>query len=202
MRSLFLLMFMALAGMATTQAQDILQRTSDVDSLELPQMAPPRISYGLTAGAFVSNLGSGSYIEPRVQYHVTPRFQVFSSLMVVQSWGGPTYTTTTGEGKFTAAHSAYPTRQYLLHVGGSYAMSEKLVLSGSVWKDLNPAASYAPGQMTPFGFGQYPRQGFNFRADYHISPNVTISGGIRSGNSYSRGFGGHPMGGFYSPWGF
>jgi len=202
--TLLLMCCLAWAGVSSAQAQDILERTSSTpDSLDLPQLAAPRVSYGLTAGAFVSNFGSGSFLEPRVQYRVSPRFSVFSSLQVVQSWGGPTFRTSpTGEGNPMNPFGTAADRQYLLHVGGAYAMTEKLLLTGSVWKDLNPNASSYRNMYSPYGFGRLPQQGFNFQAHYQVSPNVTISGGVRSGNGFNQGFGGYPGGGFGSPWGY
>ncbi|GAB2530402.1 hypothetical protein [Rufibacter soli] len=178
------------------------QTTSVPDSVQAPVAAQPRVSYGLNAGAGFSRLGSFSYLEPQVQYRLTPRVHVFSSLTMVQNWGGPTFRTSTREGGNTAVMAANPTRNYLLHVGGTYAMSEKLLLSGSVWKDLTSMAGnrYNPN---PFTFGSYPSQGFQFKAHYQVAPNVTVSGGIQYGNGgTNNGYGDYYGSGFNSPWGY
>ncbi|QHL88936.1 hypothetical protein GU926_16470 [Nibribacter ruber] len=158
-----------------------------------------RLSYSLSAGAAFSSFGSASYLEPRVQYHVTPRFQVFSSLMMIQSWGGSTVSSAArgegaGAGPLTLGNPA--SRQYLLHVGGSYAMTEKLMLSGSVWKSIGPA-SPSMYMANPFTYGGYPQQGFDFQAKYQLAPNVTISGGVRYGSG-TTGYWGAP-GAYYQP---
>ncbi|WP_207432635.1 hypothetical protein [Sabulibacter ruber] len=201
----FIFLFALLFWTASTlpgQAQGLNLGYSNPDSLKASAPAVPRVSYGLNAGASFSNFGSVSFVEPRLQYRVTPRFHVFSSLTMLQTWGGPTFRTTTGEGTSTLMTAA-PSRQYLLHVGGSYAMSERLLLSGSVWKDLNPSATNR-WNSNPFLYGRMPNQGFQFNAQYQVTPNVTISGGVRysnGGNSNLWGYG-YPGAGFNSPWGF
>lgn len=197
-----------LLGGTSAQAQDLthlpevssqaaVTTTTKADSVQA--IASPkfsRVSYSLSAGAAFSNFGSASYLEPRVQYHVTPRFSVFSSLMMVQAWGGPAISSAHHEGG--ASHSVMgdpASRSYLLHVGGSYAMSEKLLLSGSVWKNIGPT-SPARYMANPFTYGGYPQQGFNFQAQYQLAPNVTISGGVRYGSG-NTGYFGAP-GAFYN----
>ncbi|MBC3538375.1 hypothetical protein ACFSC6_16690 [Rufibacter sediminis] len=197
---LFVLLVWA-AGVQPGQAQELTGTSSSLDSLQAPARFVPRVSYGLNAGAGFSNFGSVSYVEPRVQYQLSPRFSVFSSLTMLQTWGGPTFRTTSREGTSTVM-SAAPDRQYLLHVGGSYAMSEKLLLSGSVWKDLNPSVSNRMNY-NPFTYGRLPNQGFQFQAQYQVAPNVTVSGGVRYSNGpQNYGYGGYPGAGFNSPWGF
>jgi hypothetical protein len=161
----------------------------------------PRASYSLNAGAVFSNFGSFSYVEPQVRYRLTPRVHVFSSLTMLQSWGGPTFRTASGEGTATRM-TGVPDRQYLLHVGGSYAMSERLLLSGSVWKDLNPSATNR-WNSNPFLYGRLPNQGFHFQAQYQVAPNFTVSGGVRYSNgANSTYYGGYPGAGFSSPGGY
>ncbi|RNI25885.1 hypothetical protein [Rufibacter latericius] len=197
----FFLLLVWTVAVLPGQAQDI-TNTPSSDSLKAAAPFVPRVSYGLNAGAGFSNLGSVSYVEPRVQYSVTPRFSVFSSLTMLQTWGGPTFRTSTGEGTSTLMTAA-PDRQYLLHVGGSYAMSEKLLLSGSVWKDLNPSVSNRMNY-NPFTYGRLPNQGFQFQAQYQVAPNFTVSGGVRYSNGANQnyGYGGYPGAGFGSPWGY
>ncbi|MFB9865038.1 hypothetical protein [Rufibacter immobilis] len=199
-RYTFLFLLIWATTLLTSQAQELeTGLPSGADSLHHTAPFVPRVSYGLNAGAAFSNLGSFSYLEPRVQYQVSPRFQVFSSLTVLQTWGGPTFRTTTPEGTATTLSGA-PDRQYLLHVGGTYAMSERLQLSGSVWKDLTPSATNR-WNANPFLYGRFPNQGFQFQAQYQVAPNVTISGGVRYGNGGHYGYG-YPGSGFNSMWGY
>ncbi|WP_181304386.1 hypothetical protein [Rufibacter sp. XAAS-G3-1] len=197
----FLVLLVWVAGLLPGQAQELTETPTPLDSLKASAPFVPRVSYGLNAGAAFSNFGSFSYVEPRVQYRLTPRVHVFSSLTMLQTWGGPTFRTSTGEGTSTVM-TGVPDRQYLLHVGGSYAMSEKLLLSGSVWKDLNPSATNRWNN-NPFTYGRLPSQGFQFQAQYQVAPNVTVSGGVRYSNgANSNYYGGYPGAGFNSPWGF
>ncbi|RAK69456.1 hypothetical protein DLM85_00890 [Hymenobacter edaphi] len=70
------------------------------------------------------------------------------------------------------------TNHYLIQGGGTYALSPRLFLTGSAWKDLTPAT---PGALVnPYaGFGGNLGQGVNLRADYHITENFSVSGGVR-----------------------
>lgn len=193
-----MLVWLVVIGPLEAQAQ-----TTAPDTVQAP-VTPfvPRVSYGLTAGAGISNFGSMSYIEPRVQYRVTPRFHVFSSLTVLQTWGGPTFRNASSEGSSTSSLLS-PDRQYLLHVGGTYAMTERLLLTGSVWKDLQAGAAANRWNNNPFTYGRYPNQGFQFKAQYQVSPNVTVSGGVRYSNgTQGYGYGGYHGAGLESPWGF
>ncbi|UOQ76315.1 hypothetical protein MUN84_17325 [Hymenobacter sp. 5516J-16] len=81
--------------------------------------------------------------------------------------------------------------RYLLQGGGQYALSPRLLLTGSAWKDLTPTAG-AP--VNPYaGFGGNLGSGVNLRADYHITENFSVSGGVRVSNGAST----YP--GAYSP---
>ncbi|WP_153042874.1 hypothetical protein [Rufibacter ruber] len=213
-KSLLAVAFLVL-GLLPVRAQEVLPTVSQEDvalrtardsaSKPLPEVFKPSVGYSFSAGAAFSKWGSASFIEPRVQYQVTPRFQVFSSLAMIQHWNTPTLTVPTGEGSSTTVMTGAPSRQYLLHVGGSYAMSEKLLLSGSVWKDLSSAPTMNRWRNSPYGYGQLPQQGFHFQAQYQVTPNVTVSGAIRysnGGSSYWGGpgyYSGYPAGGFYNP---
>lgn len=197
-----LLLLGLLLGTEDLSAQTLADKTSSVDSLQLLEKPVPRVSYGLTAGAFGGTLGYGSYLEPRINYQLTPRFLVFGSLMAVQHWGSTSFNSHfQGEGVSNQFSSA-PNRQFLFHVGGAYAMTDKLTLSGSVWKDLSSNGAPLRALSSPYSLYRYPQQGYNFQAHYKVSENVTISGGVRSGNGYSQGMYGNPMGGYYSPWGY
>ncbi|WP_156180303.1 hypothetical protein [Rufibacter radiotolerans] len=188
---------LSLPGQAQAQTASVAP-----DTMQAPAAFVPRVSYGLNAGAGFSNLGSVSYLEPSVKYRVSPRVHVFSSLTMLQTWGGPMFRASTREGASATMMAATPARQYLLHVGGTYAMTEKLLLSGSVWKDLNPSLNNRYNS-NPFTYGHYPSQGFQFKAHYQVAPNVTVSGGIRYGNGGNNyGYGDYYGGGFNSPWGY
>lgn len=200
------LLFLLLYTTRLLQAQEMSNASFDSTT----QLAPPvpRVSYSLSAGAAFNNFGSASYLEPRVQYRVTPRVHVFSSLAIIQNWGSPAIISTTAESKRPTAMIA-PNRHYLLHVGGSYAMSERLLLSGSVWKDLSPSSVATRWNNNPFMNGRLPQQGFQFQAHYQVTPHVTISGAVRYNNggtgywnspgAYYNGDFGLPAAGLHGP---
>ena len=93
---------------------------------------------------------------------------------------------------------------YLVSVGGEYLVSERLLVSGSFWKDLS---SNQPGHNYLYNNFMSPgRQGMDISATYKITPNISVTGGIRHtegaspfNTMYGHGFGGYQRGpfGFY-----
>ncbi|WP_192823428.1 hypothetical protein [Rufibacter sp. LB8] len=200
----------ALFGLLITAG--VQAQTVSSDSTKLPEVFVPRINYSFSAGASFSSFGSATFVEPSVRYHVTPRFSVFSSLTMVQHWGNATFRgpVTEGGAAPTLLANSNANRQFLLHVGGSYAMTERLLLSGSVWKDLNPMVT-SRMYGNPYTYGRLPKEGFQFNAQYKVSDNVTISGGVRYSNggsywntpgAFNSGFSGYSGAGMYGPGGF
>ncbi|RSK36191.1 hypothetical protein [Hymenobacter metallilatus] len=157
-----------------------------------------RPQYSLNAGALVAGrYGSATYLMPMVSVPVTQRFSVFGGVTYLRTVAGPA-TAPFGENRL-----AFPaaTNRFLLHGGGQYALSPRVMLTGSAWKDLTPTAGPA---VSPYaGFGGNMGTGVHLRADYHITENFSVSGGVRVSNgataypgSYSPLFGPGVPGGY------
>ncbi|RSK48248.1 hypothetical protein [Hymenobacter rigui] len=156
-----------------------------------------RPHYSLQAGAtFAGRYGSATYLSPMVSVPVTQRFSVFGGVTYLRAMPGLAYA------PFGEAGRSLPmaTNHYLIQGGGQYALSPRVTLSGSAWKDLSPATGPL---VSPYaGFGGNMGTGVNLRADYHITENFSVSGGVRVSNgataypgSYSPLFGpGSPIG--------
>ncbi|GAA4380461.1 hypothetical protein GCM10023186_18890 [Hymenobacter koreensis] len=140
-----------------------------------PGLRAPRVSYSLTAGStFAGRFGSATYLSPTANYQLTNRLRVFGGLTYLRAIPGVASPMAPGEGR--AAGLATGTSHFLLHGGGTYALSPRLALTGSAWKDFTPNTGL---RVSPYaGFGNMGT-GINLRADYHITENLSVSGGVR-----------------------
>lgn len=156
-----------------------------------------RPQYSLQAGAtFAGRYGSATYLSPTVSLPLTKRFSVFGGVTYLRTTPGLAYAPFGENGR--ALPNA--TNHYLIQGGGQYAVSPRLTLTGSAWKDLTPTNGFT---VNPYaGFGGNLGTGVNLRADYHITENFSVSGGVRVSNgataypgAYSPLFGsGAPLG--------
>ncbi len=164
-----------------------------------PSFAGPRLSYGLNAGTSISNMGSASYLEPSVRYQVTNRFRGFASFSYMAVMP-QSYKTTTPEGG-TIMRRTGASSHYIVSAGGEYLLSDRLILSGRVWKDLSQAPGQNPMYNRYNGFMNPGRQGADFRATYKITEHLSVTGGVRYTdgaspfyNPYGPGYGNSPFG--------
>ncbi|MFD2786011.1 hypothetical protein [Hymenobacter rubripertinctus] len=164
--------------------------------------AGPRLglkpSYSLQAGAtFAGRYGSATYLSPSVSLPLTQRFSVFGGVTYLRTMPGAAYAPLGEAGQRLPLAG---TNRLLIQGGGQYAVSARLSLTGSAWKDLTPAG--LPGVNPYAGFGGNLGQGVNLRADYHITENFSVSGGVRVSNG-ATAYPGSQYGSSYgSPWGY
>ena len=151
-------------------------------SLSSPEPAPRlglQPSYSLSAGAvFAGRLGTASYLSPSVLLPLTRRFSVFGGLTYLRTMLGTAFGPALPTDQLPAAPTAF--NRYLLYAGGQYAVSPRLLLSGTTWKDLTPTSML---RVNPYaGFNNNLGSGMSLRADYHITENFSVSGGVRVSN--------------------
>ncbi|SDY06628.1 hypothetical protein [Hymenobacter psychrophilus] len=153
-----------------------------------------RPSYSLQAGTtFAGRYGSASYLSPTVSLPLSKRFAVFGGLTYLRTVPGAAYAPLGETGR---ALPLAGTNRLLIQGGGQYALSERLSLTGSAWKDLTPAGQLS---VNPYaGFGGNLGQGVNLRADYHITENFSVSGGVRVSSGATAAPGSY----YGSPWGY
>ena len=149
-----------------------------------PTWAGPRLSYGLSAGASFSNFGSATYLEPSVRYHVSNRFRVNASLTYLNVLPHNT-SLATPEGT-TVLYRNNGGSHYIASVGVDYLASDRLILSGNIWRDF----SNLPASNLNYGLYSPGRMGADFRATYKITENFSVTGGVRYTDGVSP---------FYSP---
>ncbi|MCJ8165375.1 hypothetical protein MKJ04_11025 [Pontibacter sp. E15-1] len=181
-------------------ASRVAAQAAEADTKEKPAWTGPRLSYSLATGmSFSSGYGSSQFITPSVRYQVSSRFRVTAGL-TYQNFSAYTTNATTPEGT-TVLYRNGGGSQYLASVGVDYLATDRLILSGNIWRDFSnmPAQSlhynglYSPGRM-----------GADLRATYKITDNLSVTGGLRYTNGaspygnpyYNSGFGSYGPGGF------
>lgn len=144
-----------------------------------PSFTGPRLSYGLNAGTSISNMGSASFLEPTARYHITNRFRGFASFSYMAVLPQQ-YMATSAEGGTEMRRTGVQSN-YIVSVGGDYLVSDRLMLSGRVWKNMAPpgAGQYSISNHH-LGFLNPGRHGADFRATYKITNNLSVSGAVRT----------------------
>jgi len=143
----------------------------------VPALKVQKLNYSMELGAgYISggNLFSGTYtnIAPSINYMISPKFKI--------EVGG---IFTTGNTNFTqnsilktSPNFSLNTNQYFVYTQGQYAVSNKLVISGSLFSTLNSNKS---PQMNPY-FLDY--KGMNLGLDYKIGKNMSVGAQFRISN--------------------
>ena len=160
-----------------------------------PSLLRSRVSYNLSAGAtFAGRFGSATYLSPTASYQLTNRLRLFTGLTYMRAFPGAFYPRTSDSPSTTAPLA---TNHYLVQAGAEYALSPRVSLTGTAWRDFSNLPP-APGinGFSGFGGGNLG-SGVNLRADYHITENLSVSGGVRYSTGATPGLGlgpGYPYG--------
>jgi hypothetical protein len=180
-------LFAALSLLASSASAQVMTSGAATATRPVPGLLGGRASYSLTAGAmFAGRYGSASYISPSVVYRLAPRFSVFGGVTYLRTMPGAAYASTAENGG--TRPGLLGTNHYLVQAGGIYAVSPRLSLTGTAWKDLTPTVGGRP-VVNPYAGFNTPGSGVNLRADFQISENVSISGGVRVSSGTAPGNG-------------
>lgn len=173
-------------------ANTVAPTAESTDADVKPAWSGPRLSYGLSMGASFSNgFGNATYVEPSVRYQVSSRFRVNASMTYINAM--PYNTSMLNPEGVTMMYRNNGGSHYIGSVGVDYLASDRLILSGNIWRDF----SNLPANSMNYGLYSPGRMGADFRATYKITENLSVTGGIRytDGASpfyspfYSPGFG-------------
>ncbi|GAA4017619.1 hypothetical protein GCM10022408_34050 [Hymenobacter fastidiosus] len=172
-----------LSAAASAQTTALPTTAPPVGAAPGPGLAAPRVSYSLSAGFVTAGrFGSASYLTPLASYQLTRRFSVFAGLTYMHIVPG--IGMLTPEAGRTLGTTGL--NRYVVQAGGAYALSPRVALVGSAWKDLTPAGF--GGAVSPYaGFGNQG-SGVNMRADFKVSEHMTLSGGVRVSNGAAPGY--------------
>jgi hypothetical protein len=141
----------------------------------LPGLRGSALTGSVSVGtAFAGRYGSASYLSPTLNYQLSKRLQVFAGGLYLRTFTGAVALPTDNGLALTPNYRGY--NRYFVQGGGTYALSPRLSLTGTAWKDLTPLTAEGT-RLNPYAAGNLG-QGVNLRASYHISENVSISGGV------------------------
>lgn len=162
------------------------ENASDFDEEEIASyLAEKKVKFGMDVGAF-AGFGSysgafyGTYISPKVKYSLTPKFTLAVGGTIVNSYGS-LYYYPTAEGSLNNPQANF-TRSFL-YASGAYKLTDRLIISGTVYKEINAFNQNPTGSKT----NSNDYQGMIMGVDYKIGENFFIQGQIEISNDpYSR----------------
>jgi hypothetical protein len=140
---------------------------------------PGDIGFTMQVGTgFASNFNGKSsfntYVSPALAYNVSSRFRMKAGVMVFNNFGDPYYA---GSDYYYSPvmNSGTTTSVYLQ---GDYLLSNKLMLSGAVYKDFSTLNTHPtdPGYKAP------ESQGMIFNVNYRPTQHVEINASFEYGN--------------------
>lgn len=174
--------------------QEDLPDVTSINSTPKPAATPLNyqklhLSLNVGAGFMGSKYNSGVFttIAPALNYMVTPKFKIEVGGVLVTG-NNNFYQAPVGE---TQRSVFQKSNQALVYAEGQYLLSDRLVISGSVFKSFDPNTS---SKLNPYALDY---KGMNIGFDYKVSKNITFGASLRysNGNSYMN----PGSMGFYSP---
>jgi hypothetical protein len=163
----------------------------DSPKVNAKETAPDKLDYHLSVGTtFITSKGFGSgsasYVTPELTYKFTPRFHLNVGVMVLQSnFLVNRYSLMANEPSVVV--KTKPSTNFLAFVSGDYLINDKLMVSGTLVKDLSGSG----GNNSAYGNNNF--QSMSVHLDYKLTKNITIGAGMHmsNGNNY-----GYPVSGF------
>lgn len=174
--TVFLFLIAAVNGQIT--------RYDTISTQKFTGFQPGKFDYGLSLGSqFSTTTGYGSaltsYVAPTISYNLTKRFRIGGGITYINTNLFNTRPLYGAEGTQSISGN-YSTG--LVHINGTYLVSNKLTLSGSAFKAF-PISS-EPLPYNPYNpISSKGAQGVNFNIDYKITENFHIQAGF----GYSSG---------------
>ncbi|WP_439880015.1 hypothetical protein ACSX1A_12695 [Pontibacter sp. MBLB2868] len=139
-----------------------------------PAWSGPKLSYSMAMGASFSNgFGNATYVEPSVRYQISNRFRVNASMTYVNVM--PYNSSVVGPEGTTMLYRNNGGSHYIGSVGIDYLASDRLILSGNIWRDF----SNLPANSLNYGLYSPGRMGVDLRATYKITEHLSVTGGMR-----------------------
>lgn len=140
---------------------------------------PGKIQYNFSVGSQFSRFGSATYIQPSISYPLTKRFSTFASVSFVQTYGSM-FGRYPLESELPGASFNQRQLHSVVQLGGNYVVNEKLNITGSVWRDFSKQSAIYNMPINVFSPGG--TKGMQFRANYKLTDNLSVSGGFRYSN--------------------
>jgi hypothetical protein len=173
--SFLLILFPALFSL-NVAAQGVI-----MDTTLAKTYTPKKATYGLQVGSMFSTAGGygssfSTFISPHMAYSLSSRFSLEAGISIITTNftnARPYYSfpSETGfNGNLTSA---------ILYLSGNYRLNDRLMLSGSVFKEIG-ISGYSKNTDP---FSNQPAQGIYMNADYKVTDHFHIQAGF----GYSKG---------------
>jgi hypothetical protein len=146
-----------------------------VDSNGNIRYQPGDLGFTVEAGAmagidFRGHSRFGTYVSPALAYNVSPRFRIKTGVTIYQGFGDP-YAGYEGVAPYSASSTTTG-----FFVQGDYLLSNKVTLSGAVYKYFSPVNFSDPYKKGPEG------ESYLFNVNYRPTRNFEINATIEYGN--------------------
>jgi hypothetical protein len=140
-----------------------------------PSFNNQRVHYSLNLGtSYIGGLGTFTTIAPDINYQLTPKLNMEVGGMFVSGYGNFSQIGAVGNGSQSSI--IHSTNQSLIYAKGQYYLSNRLTITGSLFKTMNNAASQ---QVNPY-FMDY--KGMNIGLDYKISQHMSFGAQFNMSN--------------------
>jgi hypothetical protein len=125
------------------------------------------------ASNFKGNSSFGTYVSPALAYNVSSRFRIKAGVSLMNNFGDPYYGVYDG---YYATYTPAGTTTSLF-VQGDYLLSNKLMLSGAVYKDFSTLNAHVtdPRYKAPESQGMFLN--LNYRPTEHFEINASFGYG-------------------------
>ena len=179
------------------------EKTDDPDQLVLPKstentgdvvkndVKPKRLSTGFDVGTSFTYskgnfFGPSYYVAPHLNYQLSPRLLLSAGVSVERSNFHTLYEQPAGESDIL------PMTRAFIYGRGSYLLSDRLTVSGTVYKAINDVP-----RLTRYSAPlNYNYQGASLEFNYKITNSISFGVQVRTQNGSQTGFG------YYSPQNF
>jgi len=135
---------------------------------------------------FGSDYYFGTYVSPHLSYRLSPRFTLSAGATLATSF----INTFDESGYYGYGYPGYNYPRSFVYAKGSYQMNDRLIISGTVYKEVNLFKNQDPVYN---GFDTDVK-GIIMGVDYKLGENVFIRGQIEVSDGY-RPYGGYPYSG-------
>ena len=152
----------------------------EANSAELPAVKEKRLKTNFELGTSFTYsprnfYGPSYYIAPSLSYLVTPRFSLSAGLGFEYTSLYPLYNMTDN------GSSMLPMTRAFLFARGSYLLTERLVVTGSVYKTMNDVPKLTQNSHPM----NYNYQGVDLGIQYQINRNFSVGFHMRMSNMHS-----------------
>ena len=128
-------------------------------------------------GNFKGNSAFSTYVSPAMAYNISPRFRLKAGVTIFQNFGDPYYA---GYDYYSPVINSGTTTS--VFVQGDYLLSNKLLLSGAFYKDINAFNSNIsdPRLKTPDSQGMILNLNYRPTSSFEINASFEYGNGTRS----------------------